>query len=327
MNRAKIFYLSEIISHLNYISSTRHSTFAGSANVGNYLIFAGGGGNSSINTATVEAFTANLTKTTAPSLSKARYGLYGAGNGSYAVFGGGAVTDWQDAVNTVEAYNAQLVKSTPSALSGINYWGRGENVGQYVVLCAGNNGYSAAYNTSLTRTTLTTDRRRNLASNVNSAYAVFGGGTPGSSVSGMSDTIAAYNSNLTRTTATALSRARAYLASAKSGTNILFAGGGTNDWGGGSPVNTVDVYNESLVRTTTTTLSNINVSMTGASIDGYGIFMGGNSRNMSDMFDPNLVRTIIEPFYTQIGNSTSGVIGKYILFTTNSNNMEVYEKN
>jgi hypothetical protein len=78
------------------------------ANVNNYIIFAGGGqdASSSAYYDTVEAYdmASSGTKQTLSPLKAAKRYLVGAGANNYAVFAGGGIYRYDEAVNEVEAY-------------------------------------------------------------------------------------------------------------------------------------------------------------------------------------------------------------------------------
>lgn len=325
---AKLFWgtdeSGENVIYDGTISSQYHAEYPASAHAGDYLLFVGGSSDA------VDAFNSNLVRTDATVLTVSRYGLAGASTGDYAVFAcgskTGSSTGWGDTVNTVDAYSNSLVRSTPTAYPYKNYFLCGANVKNYAVFYAGNSsGQNAAYDNNLARITLaTTANMRNATAVSNGEIALFAGGTPGSSATGMSSTVVKVDANLSRTTCTSLSKARAYLASAMAGGHFLIAGGGTANWGSGTPVDTVDAYDTNLVRSTITSLSVAKSMHSGATLGEFALFAGGSS-NVTDMYDANLVRSTITPLTRSVANLCSGVIGKYALFTSNNKTMEVYK--
>ena len=85
--------------------------------IGNFALF-GGGRDASSEQSTVDAYNSSLTRSTATSLSKARYLFTAATVGNYALFGGGQTTSsGTNYHSTVDAYDDNLARRTPTALS------------------------------------------------------------------------------------------------------------------------------------------------------------------------------------------------------------------
>ena len=169
------------------------------AAVGGYMLFAGGDSYATPNgvhqvsnyqprtpSAVVDAFNASLTRTTATSLSVARYDLAATTIGGYALFGGGNTStggkNAPAASAVVDVYNASLTRTTATALSGARYELAATTVGDYALFGGGYNtsnwGTVDVYDTSLTRTTgpnLFTERHCLAATTVGD-FALFGGG-------------------------------------------------------------------------------------------------------------------------------------------------------
>lgn len=253
----------------------------GSANVGNYALFAGGTGAVS----TVDAYDESLTHTNPTSLSVARSSLAGASVGNYALFAGGSNT-YPD----VDAYDSALTRTTPTPLSV----GRGNLGGisntNYAIF---GGGYASgavstvdAYNESLTHTTPTTlsVARYNMATANVGVYALFAGGTGASS-----PVVDAYNESLTRTTPNPLS-----------GTNLSsFAGASTTDmaifFGNVNNAN-ITIYDDSLNQTILANPGTPSTNLASASFGKYMIFAGGNI--------PGGVRTDkVNVFQNEVGHS------------------------
>ncbi len=125
----------------------------GATTVGGYALFGGGNiydeSGLIYGTATVDAYSRTLVRSTLTELSVARYDLFATTVGRYALFGGGHFRkpdDLIDGTATVDAYSDALVRRTPDALSQ----GRGAlaatTVGNYALFGGGNYGtYSNMY--------------------------------------------------------------------------------------------------------------------------------------------------------------------------------------
>ena len=104
--------------------------------VGDYALF--GGGRSSSNSSTVDAYNTSLTRTTATPLSVARYYLVAASVGNYALFCGGSYQ------TTIDAYDASLIRTTATPLSAGRSYLAATTVGNYALFGGGytRSGYS-----------------------------------------------------------------------------------------------------------------------------------------------------------------------------------------
>lgn len=135
----------------------------GATTVGGYALFGGGhiytGGSLINGTATVDAYSRTLVRSTLTELSVARYHLFATTVGSYALFGGGHFRKEDnliDGASTVDAYSDTLVRRTPEALSQ----GRGSlaatTVGNYALFGGGSYGtYSSNYSDVVDAYTIT----------------------------------------------------------------------------------------------------------------------------------------------------------------------------
>jgi len=176
-------------------------------NVGGYALFGGGQSSSFVYSSVVDAYDTSLTRTTPTELSQARAQLAatavapsGDQQSGYALFGGGYGSG-STYYATVDAYNTSLTRTTPTELSQGRDGLAATNVGGYALFAGG---YAVeveyrydedldeyiedyiyiysnvvdAYNTSLTRTTLTelSQGRCYLAATTVGNYALFGGG-------------------------------------------------------------------------------------------------------------------------------------------------------
>ena len=132
----------------------------GATTVGDYALFGGGqvyDENGLIyGTATVDAYSRTLVRSTLTELSVARYDLFATAVGGYALFGGGHFRKEDGLIDgsaTVDVYSDTLVRRTPEALS---------------------------------------QRRGSLAATTVGNYALFGGGSYGTYSSDYSDVVDAY---------------------------------------------------------------------------------------------------------------------------------------
>ena len=125
-------------------------------------------------------------------------------------------------------------------------------------------------------TTMTT-ARYNLGATTVGNYALFAGGTTGSTKSGE---VFALNTSATASYPTALSTPRSLLRGASIGNYALFAGGANSS---DTAVNTVETYTNSLTRSIATGLGYAASTMAAASGDYYAFFAGGlNNSNSVD---------------------------------------------
>ena len=247
--------------------------------IGGYAVFAGAGGNAS-----VDAYGESYFRTTAPQLSVARESLACASNGTYLLFAGGLTTSSRSAV--VDAYDETLTRTTAPQLSAARAWLAGATVGNHAIFAGGdtgssNSGIVESYDDGLTRTVMPSlDQWRSFLSGTSTDdYAIFAGG----GYSTKSAIVDAYDTFLTHVSATQLSVARTELSGASVGGYALFAGG---DRGSNSSINiaspVVDSYDSFMTRTTATSLSTARYELAGVSIDGFAIFAGGRTDSSSD---------------------------------------------
>ena len=217
--------------------------------VGDHALFGGGFGNTSRGgrnyLSTVDAYNTSLTRTTATSLSAARYRMSATTVGNYALFAGGVSrsNSTDSYYSTVDAYNTSLTRTTATDLSEKKFYLSATTVGNYALFGGGCIGtYSStstvdAYDSFLTRTTATSLNgvRDELGATTVGNYALFGGGL----YRGHYDvrTVEVYDSSLTRTTATDLSHSRSSPEATTVGNYALFGGGRWSD-----TLSTVDAY-------------------------------------------------------------------------------------
>ena len=266
---------------VDYLSIGRYWVEA--TTVGNYALFGGGvsgSGSDLTYQSTVDAYDSSLTRTTATALSESRDVLAATTVGNYALFGGGSTTTGTY-YSTVDAYNTSLTRTTATALRNKKYHITATTVGDYALFGGGYGIISGtrrdyyntvdAYNTSLTRTTVTnlSAARYMMPATTVGNYALFGGGVSRhNSTDQYYDTVDAYNTSLTRTTATPLSKARYMAQTTTIGNYALFGGGNNNG-------SIVDVYDASLTRTATTNLSIYRYMHAATTVGNYALFGGG----------------------------------------------------
>ena len=167
--------------------------------VGNYGLFGGGAFDFYSYSATVDAYSGALVRSTPTALSQARSILAATAVGNYALFGGGLTTG----TTTVDAYSGALVRSTPTSLSRAMSTFAATAVGNYALFGGGSvldSSYNTvcfatvdAYSGALVRSTPTSlsQARSNLAATTVGDYALFGGGEGAGS--NYSATVDAYN--------------------------------------------------------------------------------------------------------------------------------------
>jgi hypothetical protein len=225
------------------LSVGRHSLAATTVGVDYdaHALFAGGYGvtTTTAQVATVDAYDAGLTRSTATSLSVARSALAATTVGNYALFGGG-MKHGQSLMATVDAYNDSLTRTSVQDLSEAK--------------------------TRITATTV-------------GNYALFGGGDGGSGYNDYTKTVDVYDASLTKLATTTLSVARTYIGATSVGDYAIFCGGYCNTGGSTSTLykNTVDVFDTSLTRTTGANLSVARHSVAATTIGNYALFGGGST--------------------------------------------------
>ena len=94
------------------------------------------------NYSTVDAYDTSLTRTTASSLSVARYNMVSTTVGNYALFAGGYSSSGFISYSTVDAYDTSLTRTTASGLSVARGNLAATNIGNYALFGGGEN-YSA----------------------------------------------------------------------------------------------------------------------------------------------------------------------------------------
>ena len=224
----------------------------GSAQIGNYVIFAGGTNISKCFT-TAEAYDSSLTKTSAADLSVGRFIIAGTSLDNYAIFAGG----------------------------GNNYGGSDNNT----AVC-----YSAvdAYNSSLTRTSAPdlSVSRRLLTASKSGNYALVAGGLCFDGKHTAIATVDAYDSSLTRTSAPGLSEAR-YLLESESIKNCAIFGGGAIDGSGSNPcTSTVDAYIPSLTKINAPNFKKARLKYVSTVLGDYALFGSSNSSDSYKIIEP-----------------------------------------
>lgn len=205
---ARLFYSTtkKIVYYGNApddLSAARSSM--GAANVGNYVLFAGGY-NGSSSTSTVDAYNSSLTRTTATNLSVARHYVVGCSIGDYALFAGGYAytgsSSGSSSSSTVDAYNSSLTRTTATNLSVARYYSVGCSIIDHVIFAGGQYSTTTSYAAvdaysgySLTKTILTELVCAQYQSGAASigGFALIGGG-----VADDSRIMTAYNEQLTR---------------------------------------------------------------------------------------------------------------------------------
>ena len=125
----------------------------------------------------VDAYNSSLTRSTATSLSEARFWFAATTVNDYALFGGG-----NDKSSTVDAYSRTLTRSTPTSLSEGRYWLAATALGDYAFFGGGSSGNASSvveiYSSRLTRSIAPalSEARDCLAATKVGEYALFGGG-------------------------------------------------------------------------------------------------------------------------------------------------------
>lgn len=156
-------------------------------NVGDYVLFAGGGVPSIITPGysnVVDAYDKSLTRTTATNLTSGKEDLAATTVGGYAIFAGGYTH--YDSFSDVDAYDRSLTHLTPAKLSQARYNLAATSVADYAIFAGG---YSEgtfntvdAYDTQLTHTTPTvlSAARHSLSAATVGDFALFAGGVSSS---------------------------------------------------------------------------------------------------------------------------------------------------
>lgn len=304
--------------------------------VGDYALFAGGrygtvSGLESL-TAVTDAYNKSLTRITAPSLATAKHEHSAATTGNYAIFAGGDIgANGNERVKTLDAYDASLTRVTATSLRGRKCYIAATRLGNYAIFAGGVKEvsdedsatmyspyslYADAYDTSLTRTSLTNLKQRKgyLSATTVGDYAIIGPGRVNSST--LTNSVDAFNSSLTRSDPTAMTNAVENYAATTVGDYALFGGGGTS-----GAISTVTTYDTSLTRGLATDLSTGKYWHEAVTVGDYALFGPGvygtslgHTNNVVDAYDKSLTRSI--PTNTSITrrNYAAASIGDYALF-------------
>ncbi len=253
------------------------TTLAGTANL-KYAIFAGGNPSySNPRSGVVDAYTHNLAKVTASSLSIARNAPSAVTIGNYMLIGGGIYNT--TSYGTVDAYDENLVRTTPTGLFYSAHYIGTATVGNYAIFAGGINASGTyfnnvtTYNSSLVRGSsaplLSVRRYFNVSTSSVQDYAIFAGGNTGSTTN--SSTVEAYSRSLVKITTTGLSAPKLGAAGSRVGPYAIFAGGTNN----GTYYNSVDMYDNNLTRSQPTGLSSARSYLGGVDVGKYVLFGGG----------------------------------------------------
>lgn len=304
-------------NHVEYfIEATSLSEARGGlsgASVGNYALFVGGNTTNIYGTAT-DAYNADLVRSSPSAIGKSEEGMASVAIGNYALFVG---------VNGVYAYNANLSLSNPSALSVQRSYSAAATVGNYALVGGGYNfdssSYSAvvdAYNTNLTRTTVSTplvQARSRPGATSTENHALFGGGLMSS---GQSAVVDAYDENLTRSTPSPLGAASSGVRATKSGSYALFC-----------TYSGMNAYDITLTRSAIAALSPRRSNLSAVSLNGFALFGGGNNGQKTEnleevlafnstvnVYDLALSRSTTGPLSEARGYLAASSIGDYALF-------------
>lgn len=296
-------------------SRARHAA----TTVGDYALF-GGGQNTALQSR-VDAYSPSLTRTSATNLSRARRWLTAAAVGEYALFAGGSnlsITRY----TTVDGYDSSLTKvSSVPDITSSRHCLAATSVGNYALFGGGRASSSDistvnAYNTSLTRTTLTalSTARYDLTATTVGNYALFGGGYASESM----DTVDAYDNSLTMIIPTVLSSPRQKPAATTVGNYALF-GGGWNSRQLNPVSDTVDAYDTSLTRTNPTALSVARYMLAAITIADCALFAGGRDSDASlvtvDAYDTSLTRSNPTALNVARFELVAATVGNYALFS------------
>jgi hypothetical protein len=272
-------------------------TGGATAAVGGYALFAGGSDYSgSVNSLSVDAYNADLIRSSAASLAEHRTAPAAASGKTHALF---MASGSNPLSATIDAYNTSLSRSTPTSLSQARWGASGASVGNYMLCIGGIPGPSSsteaaatvdAYNASLVRSTPTAllQARHRAACTCVGNYAVIAGGL--SSPNGGLITLAeAYNTSLTRSTLTDTPTPygnRIKGAGTESYAIFLISRSGGSSYG-------ACAYSASLVQNTPAATVSAGVMHVGASVKDYALFVGGSSTSSAvdsvNAYDDDLI--------------------------------------
>lgn len=325
--------------------------------VGNYALFAGGSvgywGTSDASATgfvTVDAYSTNLTKTTAPSMGVKRSGLTATTVGNYALFAGGQYNSGSSTYYnyTVDVYDNTLTKMSSLSLGYTSVDTSTSPPTSYHHVCAGTGMSSTTVadvalfsrgshcastdvmdsNIYSVTSTLVSSQlgaafsRYNASATTAGMHAVFYGGA----TSSKSATV--IHADLTSTTATIGSNTFNLNnnAAATAGDFAVFAGGeGSFSTSGSVKYPYVYALSASLVASTLSDLSAPKARLSATTVGSLAIFAGGYSSSKAsaaasdtsdiiDIYDTNLVQTSALSLSVKRGELASTAIGDYALF-------------
>ena len=312
-------------------------SYLAATNIGGYALF--GGGYTGSYTDVVDAYDTSLTRTTPTVLSSGRFYLTATSVGIYALFAGGRGVPLYA---TIDAYDQNLTRTTPPVLSEGRDKLASTTVGNYALFgggqpsaFSGNSNVVDAYDQNLTLQTapaVLSQARRSLAattvasaggSNPQSGYALFAGGTDGSSYF---DVVDAYSETLDKVTSpdvlsegvsnlAATSIAAVESSSPQSG-YALFGGGETAS----SYTNKLNAYNENLDKVVSVAnLSQARGYLAATNVGNYALFGGGvwsAGLNLVEPYDSSLTKVAPNPQALSEGRYglSAASVGSYALF-------------
>jgi hypothetical protein len=193
-------------------------------------------------------------------------------------------TSSNPATLSLGGYSSRVVVATASVGNHVLFAG-GSVVGGTVFLSLVD-----AYNSSLTRTTVTSlsETKNQIGASSNANFAIFAGGWR----SGQKSSVDAYNASLTRSTPTAYSTAMYDFAGTTVGNFAIF-GGGTGDQGLSDVVNTYDLSLTRAIQLPTNVRARANAA---CRIGNFALFGGGEgasyaSTNIVTAYNTSLSRT------------------------------------
>lgn len=320
-----------------YLAATTVAPAGGSSPQSGYALF--GGGYTGSYTDLVDAYDTSLTRTTPTVLSSGRFYLTATSVGNYALFAGGRGVPLYA---TIDAYDQNLTRTTPPVLSKGRDKLASTTVGNYALFgggqpsaFSGNSNVVDAYDQNLTLQTapaVLSQARRSLAattvapaggSNPQSGYALFAGGTDGSSYF---DVVDAYSETLDKVTSpdvlsegvsnlAATSIAAVGSSSPQSG-YALFGGGETAS----SYTNKLNAYNENLDKMiSVANLSQARGYLAATNVGNYALFGGGiwsAGLNLVEPYDSSLTKVAPNPQALSEGRYglSAASVGSYALF-------------
>lgn len=297
---ARLVYSSEI-GHSVATSLSVARRLMGATTIGNYALFGGGFTNGNTASTVVDAYNTSLVRSNPTGLSTARNNIAAAGNNNYAIFFGALGTP------TIDTYNSSLTLNTLS-LTQVSYqYGATSHGGQYAICC--NGGSSAAFNTSLTKTSLNGRCAEGAAAVYFNGVSRFVGSYD-SYEGGRYNYVDEYNDSLT-------------YSQSSWPTTVSFLGAGENGeyaiFGGGSGGTSVYAYNQSGTRVSA---PNLNYSMNnytlGGGVGNLVILTGQQGYNItisdSEAYDTSLTKQVVDPLSVALQRQGSSCTLNGILF-------------